>query len=72
MTELMMPLVFEVLTSAVLMEHTQFGQVSFCVADGHCYAFLLNRRALQRLGLQIERALKQAPASRRKRKACVR
>lgn len=68
MTKLITPLVFEVLTSTALMEHANLGQVSFSVVDGQYYTFLMNRAGLQRLVQQIDRALKEAPISRRKRK----
>jgi len=72
MTDLITPLVAEALTSTVLMEHAKFGQVSFCVTDGRYYTFVMDRAALQRLAHQIERALKQAPVSRRPRNTTVR
>ena len=64
-TELITPKVFEALTSAVLMEHTRRGQVSFSV-EGHYYTFLMDRASLQRLARQIEIAIERAPTSRRR------
>jgi len=72
MTTLLMPQVLGVLTSAVVMDHANIGQVSFSTTDGHYYTFLLNHAGVQRLGKQIERALKEAPVSRRKRRLAAR
>jgi hypothetical protein len=72
MTELLAPLFLEVLTSSVLMDHANLGQVSFCTTDGQHYTFLINRRSLERLAKQIEKALREAPSSRRERRTVPR
>ena len=68
MTKLITPLVFEVLTSAASMEHANLGHVSFLVVNGQYYTFLFDRTGLKRVARQIDRALKEAPVSRRQRK----
>jgi hypothetical protein len=72
MTELLVPQLLEVLISSVSMDHTNLGQVSLFAADGRYYTFLINRSGLQRLAKQLERALREAPVSRRKRRSDTR
>jgi hypothetical protein len=62
--QLITPEVFETLTSAASMEHAARGQVCFSV-DGHYYAFSMDRRSMERLAQQIQKALARAPISRR-------
>ena len=68
MTELLDAQILEVLTSSVLMDHARLGQVSFSTTAGRYYTFVINRAGLQRLAKQMERALREAPVSRRKQK----
>lgn len=70
MTKPFVPIVFEVVTSAVSLDpaNSRRGLMSFAVG-GNLYSFAIDRMALKRLGRQIDGVLQQIPPLPKKRRA---